>query len=448
MPEARDDPDGGVSLRALALPMIGTQAALAAMPWTDAVVMAGLGEAELAGGALGASLLSSAFVLVSCLLGGLGPLAARALARHDEAAAHALARLALVLALGVTLPLGALAVHARPWLEAAGLPEPVATAASSYLLGASPTLLATPVVLVHRHVLAARRLAGVATTATALAVPANLVLDLLLARGVDGALPPCGVLGIGIATSVVTISMAAGLWWWTTSRPTSCTALGARPGAHQLDSGTLRELVALGVPIVAAVALEVGVFLASSFVVGSHGSRALAAHTVALQVTQLLFVLPNGLAQASALHVARARDASRATRVALAHAGVAGGLAASVLLVVRAEVADTYLAGTDREAGGLAVSLLGVVAAFHLADALQVTAAGCLRGRGDTRTAMWAGGMAYTIVTPLVGWTASRCVDAPLAVWLGLGTGVALAAVFLVRRALGARTAGATGEPD
>ena len=434
MPSTRDEYDGGASLRALAVPMIGTQAALLAMPWTDAFVMASLGEAELAGGALGASLLSSAFVLVSRLLGGLGPLTARALARGDEAAARALARHALLLALGVTLPLGALALHAQPWLEAAGLPASVATPASSYLLGASPTLLATPVVLVQRHVLSARRLPGAVTIATFLGVPANLALDLVLAGGVDGVLPAYGVLGIGIATSIVTASMAAGLWWWASAR--LGTARGPWLGGESLDSGIFRQLAGLGTPIVAAVGLEVGVFLGSSFLVGPHGSRALAAHTVALQVTQLLFIVPNGLAQASAIHVARAHDAHRATRVALAHALVAGGLGAIALVLVRTHVADAYLAGTDRHDSGLAVSLLGVVAAFHVADALQVTAAGCLRGRGDTRTAMWAGGIAYTIVTPLVGGTASMFVNVPLAVWLGLAAGVAVAAVFLVRRAL------------
>ncbi|MBN8617114.1 MAG: hypothetical protein J0L92_41430 [Deltaproteobacteria bacterium] len=445
MPATGAEHDGGASLRALALPMIGTQVALVAMPWTDAFVMASLGEAELAGGALGASLLSSAFVLVSCLVGGLGPLTARAITRGDEAAARALARHALMLALAVTLPLGALALHAQPWLEAAGLPGPVASAAASYLLGASPTLLATPLVLVHRHLLAARRLPGVVTTATALAVPANLGLDLLLAHGVDGALPPCGVLGIGIATSVVTVWMAAGLWWWTTSGLRTAAPLGARSGGKDLEARAVRELVALGAPIVAAVALEVGVFLGSSFVVGSQGSHALAAHTVALQVTQVLFVIPNGLAQASAIHVARAHDMQRATRAALAHALAAGGLAACGLLVLRAEVADAYLAGTDREAGALAASLLGVVAAFHVADSLQVTAAGCLRGRRDTRTAMWTGVVAYGVLTPLVGGTASLFVSAPLAVWLGLGAGVAAAGAFLALRALVPRTPPASG---
>ncbi len=427
--------DGGARLRELAVPMIGTQLALAALPGTDALVMASLGEAELAGGALGASLLSSVVVLVSCLVGGLGPLTARALARGDEATARALAGRALLLGLGVTLPLGALALDAQPWLEAAGQPPPIASAASSYLRGAAPTLLASPVVLVQRHVLAARRVPGIVTIATVVAVPINLALDLTLAHGAGGVLPPFGVLGIGIATSVVTVSMAAGLSWWTARRIVT-PASDLRPTTARLEDGFLRRLLALGIPIVGAVALEVGVFVGSSFVVGSCGSSALAAHAVALQITQLLFVLPNGLAQASAIHVAGARDPRHATRVALAHAGVAGALAAIGLLVLRAHVADAYLASTDPATGALAVTLLGVVAAFHVADALQVTAAGCLRGRGDTRTAMWVAGAAYAIVTPLVAAGARRVLETTVAVWLGLAAGVAVAAWLLVRRAL------------
>lgn len=419
-------------LAGLAVPMIGTQIALVAMPWTDALVMARLGPAELAGGALAASMLSSAFVLLSCLLGGLGPMTSAALAQKDVARASALGRAALLVALGLAVPLAGLVVFAEPMLVAAGQAAAVARCAAELLEGAAGSVLATPILLVLRHVLAARRRAHIVTIATVVGVPANAALDVVLAWGVEGWVPALGVRGVGVATSIVTVAMVAIVAWW------------ARPDLPSIERPRLadaRELVVLGGPIVVAVSLEVGVFLASSFVVGWLGAAALAAHSVAMQVTQLLFVVPNGLAQATAIHVAGSSDRGLASRVSLTVALASAVFAAVALAIGREILAAAYLPRATPDVRALAAALLAVVAAFHVADAVQVVAAGCLRGRGDTRTAMWAASAAYALVTPATGAIGLALGAGPIAVWWALGTGVWAAAVYLVRRALGSGSA-------
>lgn len=414
-------------LGGLAIPMIGTQIALVAMPWTDALVIARLGPSELAGGALAASMVSSALVLLSCLLGGLGPMTTTALGRMDVARASTLARAALLVALGVAVPLAGLVTIAEPLLIAVGQPTAVAHHAAELLQGASGSLIASPILLVLRHMLAARRRAHVVTVATTLAVPANAALDVVLGWGIDGWVPELGVRGVGLATSFVTVAMVVGIAWWARSD------LPSRARPRLADA---RELVAMGLPIVLAVSLEVGVFLASSFVAGWLGAAELAAHTVAMQMTQLLFVAPNGLAQATAIHVAGSPDRQLSSRVSLTAALAGAGLAAATLGAVRALVADVYLAGATPDVRALAATLLAIVATFHVADALQVVAAGCLRGRGDTRTAMWTAGAAYAVVTPVTGAVGLALGVGVFAIWSGLAAGVVVAAIYLVRRAL------------
>ncbi len=399
--------------------MIGTQVALVAMPWTDALVMARLGEDELAGGALGATLLSTAFVLVSCLLGGVGPMIARAIAGPSPAEARALVPQARIVALVCAAALVLPVAWTEPLLRLAGQPESVARHAADYLTGASLSLLATPLTIVQRHLLGALRRPHVVTAAFAIAVPLNAGLDVVLARGLDGWAPRMGVFGVGVATSAISIAVTLAIGGWV--RATNA-GLGA-PWLARPSSILLHRITAMGLPIVVSVAAEVGVFIASSFVVGTFGAASLAAHQVAMQVTQLLFVVPNGLAQATAIHVARAADARSATRTALAFAALWSMLVAAVLVATRPWIVNIYLSDAAESTRALAMLLLTVVAAFQLADGLQVVAAGALRGRGDTQTAMRTALVAYGLAVPAIAAAGLWAGLGPAAIWIGLAGG-------------------------
>ena len=55
------------ALLALSIPLASTQLAGVALPWTDGLMMARLGEVELAGGGLGASILALSTIVTSCM---------------------------------------------------------------------------------------------------------------------------------------------------------------------------------------------------------------------------------------------------------------------------------------------------------------------------------------------------------------------------------------------
>jgi MATE family multidrug resistance protein len=432
------DPHEPRGLFSLALPIIGTQIALVAMPWTDALVMARLGGDELAGGALGATLLSTAFVLVSCLFAGVGPMVARAIAaptRGDASALVPQARIvALVCAGALVLPIA----WAEPLLRLAGQPESVARHAADYLAGASLAVIATPLTIVQRHVLGAHRRPHVATSAFAIAVPLNAGLDDVLARGLEGWAPRMGVFGVGVATSAVSVGVTLAISGWVRA-----TGAGLEvPWLARPSPIVLRRITAMGLPVVVSVLAEVGVFVASSFVVGTFGAASLAAHQVAMQVTQLLFVVPNGLAQATALYVAHAADVRSATRTALAFAALWSLGAAAGLFAMRPWIVALYLADAADSTRDLAMLLLTVMAAFQIADGLQVVAAGALRGRGDTQTAMRTALVAYAIAVPTIAAAALWTGLGPVAIWIGLAGGLLIAAFHLTARALAVEHAG------
>ncbi len=88
---------------------------------------------------------------------------------------------------------------------------------------------------------------------------------------------------------------------------------------------------------------------------------------------------------------------------------------------------------------------LVIAAAFQLVDGLQAVAAGALRGLQDTRIPMWIAIFAYWVpgfgvamvlgfATPLEG----------VGVWLGLATGLGVAAALLIWRWIGRERLGLT----
>lgn len=427
------------ALVVLAIPLVGTQLAGVALPWTDALFMARMGESALAGGGLGATILTLSTIATGCLFGALSATVARLRSAGKIDEAHRQLTQARLLALGVGAPLAVAALFAEPALGLLGQRPEVAHDAGLYLSGAAPALIATPLAGVQRHAFAALGRPRIVTLAWLFAVPANAALDAALGFGI-GPLPGLGVLGVALATTIVSTTLVVGLEVTLTRiEPGLGRAWSFRP-----DGDVLRGMLALGAPIAIAVATEVGVFTGAALVVGLYGAAPLAAHQVALQVTQLLFVVPNGIAQAASVRVAAARGASSPGRV---HAAVRAALAltatwalgiAVALALARHSVVAVYL-GPDREvARALARTLLIVVAGFQLADGLQVATAGALRGLERTRVAMRWGLLAYALVAPLgAGVLLVLLPGSPaLDVWAGLAGGLFVAAIALVRRVL------------
>lgn len=421
-------------LVALAIPLAGTQLASVALPWTDALVMARLGDDELAGGGLGATILGTATIVVGCLFGGLSATLARARAAGHAGDVRAQLAQARLLAITVGLVLATLTAIAHPALVALGQPAGAAREAARYLVGAAPALVAMPLAAAQRHAFAALGRPRVVTLAWACAVPVNAALDVVLAFGAG-----LGVLGVALATSVVSTGLVLALELALARGERRLTgAWTVRP-----DRAVLGSILGLGAPIAVAVAVEVGVFAGAALVVGTFGTAALAAHQVALQVTQLLFVAPNGLAQAAAVRVAAARGARDPHRVrgalqwALAVACVWAVLAASAVVLAREPIVLGYLARADETARATARSLLFIVAAFQIVDAIQVVAAGALRGMERTRIAMRWGVVAYGLVAPAcAAILVALGMGGATAVWSGLAAGLCVAAIALASTAV------------
>ena len=131
-------------------------------------------------------------------------------------------------------------------------------------------------------------------------------------------------------------------------------------------------------------------------------------------------------------------------------AGVAMGtaltyacLSASLVMLLREPIARIY--SPDPEVIAMAATLLVYSALFQFSDAVQVTAAGALRGYQDTRATMlitllayWGIGLPVGYALGLSDWLGQP--SGPSGLWQGLVAGLTCAAVLLgIRLARSAR---------
>jgi MATE family multidrug resistance protein len=274
------------------------------------------------------------------------------------------------------------------------------------------------------------------------AIPVNAVLAYALIHGAFG-MPRLGLLGAGLATTIVNIAMCvAAVWICYACRPFKKYRVLGR--FWRADWELMKQLLAIGMPISGSFLLEWGLFSSAALLVGWIGTSALAAHQIALQVASILFMVPFGISLAATVRVGHA--VGRRNRIAARRAGfvaIALGalfMIAATLLVVslRGVIPLLFLGGdaaTDVETAKLAATLLLIGASFFITDGVQAIAAGALRGLNDTRVPMLLAAVSFW----LIGFTSAYGLAFPagygaVGIWIGFSLAVGTFAALLIGR--------------
>ncbi|MGH1346482.1 MAG: MATE family efflux transporter [Nannocystales bacterium] len=210
-----------------------------------------------------------------------------------------------------------------------------------------------------------------------------------------------------------------------------------RPTAQSLSLRGVWTIVKLGLPIGLQYMLEGWAFQVSTLLSGRLGEAELAAHTIALNLASLTFMLPMGLSLGVATRVGNLvgaglpKRAQHSARLSLMMG--AGIMVASAMLFVLARDALPYLYTEDIAVVVLAASILPIAGAFQVFDGIQVVGGAILRGVGSTRPAAVFNLVAYyALGLPLgialtfgLGWGLRG-------LWTGLAVGLAIVAGILL----------------
>jgi len=424
----------------LGLPLIGSHVAQFAITLTDAVMLGWYSVESLAAEVLGGTLFFVLFIMGSGFAWAVMPMVAAAQAADDQTQIRRVTRMGAWASLLFGLATLPLMVWSTPVFLALGQDPAISGLAGQYLSIMGWGILPALWVMVLKSYLAALERTQVVLWVTVAAVGLNIMVNHALIFGNWGA-PELGVRGAAIASLTVNIASLVALALYV-MRVAPDHALFQR--FWRPDAEALRAVFRLGWPIGITNLAEVGLFAASSVMMGWLGTVPLAAHGIALQITSVVFMVHMGLSNAATVRAGQAhgRGDSRALRdgaaVVLALSLATAALTMGLFLAVPELMLGLFLGPEDPDRWAviaIGTGLLAAAALFQLVDAGQVMALGLLRGVQDTRVPMIMAAISYWGV----GVPASYVLGFPLGlegvgIWLGLAIGLACAAMVMLAR--------------
>lgn len=428
----------------LALPIIAGNVAWSGIAATDLWLLGRLGSDAVAAGALALNLFHACLIFGMGLVTAAAPLIASERGRklHSVRDIRRTVRQTLWAAVIYVLPAWALLWHAEPILIAMGQDHALSAQAGQLMHGLQWALLPFLGFSTLRNYIAAveRPLWGLVMMIVA--IPFNLLTGWALIFGKFG-LPPLGLFGAGLASTLSSTFLFAGL--------AAVVVIDRGFRRYHLfgrfwvaDWHRLRAVGAIGLPIAIMLGFETTVFNASAMLMGLINKESLAAHAVAIQIAALMFMVPMGIGQAATVRVGLhygagdVRAVGRAGWLALILGTGFAVATALLLLAIPYQMASAFLDMNDpsnARTAQLAVSFLSVAALFQLVDAAQAIGAGVLRGLQDTRVPMFIALAGYWLVGIGTGsLLAFPLKMAGLGIWLGLASGLGTVALLLVLR--------------
>jgi MATE family multidrug resistance protein len=428
---------------ALGWPIILANVAINVMTATDFMMLGRLSPHALAAGSLGFFLYQPLFLLGIGVVAALSPIAAAKIgAGQSSAALRRATHQALLSAVFFAVVVWIALIGATPFLLAIGEPADVARDAGVYLWGFQWGLAPSLLFFAARSAFAALERPRPALVAGLVAVAFNALANYALIFGKLG-MPALGIIGSGLATTLsqalmFAILMAAALID-PRMRPLRLFALPWR-----LAGAELAALWRLGLPIGVMIVAEVGVFAAATLAMGLISQTAIEAHTIALQIASLAFMVPLGLGQAATVRVGHAYGAgdlqaiSRAGWSAFSLTAMFAVLSAGAMIGAPRLLVAPFIdvsAPTNANSVELAIALLQIAALFQIFDASQATLANMLRGVHDSRIPLIIALIGYWAIGAPVGVALGFGTSlGAVGVWIGLALGLAVVAVLLMSR--------------
>ncbi len=428
-------------LLTLATPIIIAQLAHTAMGFVDTLMAGRVSPNDLAAVALGNSIWVPVFLLMTGILLATTAKVAQRFGAGNDSEIGPLVRQALWLALAVGGGAAALLWNAEFILRTMKIDPELITPSMGYLRAVA---CGFPAVALY-HVLRCfsdglghtRPSMVLGILGLLLNIPANYIFI----YGKFG-LPAMGGVGCGWATALVMIFMLVGMLIWVKWAPYyKPSALFARLDWPQW--AVIKRLLQVGVPIGVAVFAESSIFAVIALLIGGLGATVVAGHQIALNFSSMIFMIPYSLGMAATVRVGQAlgagqpREARFAAGVSMGAALAYACLSASLMLLLREQIAQIYT--PDRAVIAIASSLIVYSALFQFSDAIQVTAAGALRGYQDTRITMlltlfayWGIGLPVGYALGLSDWLGEP--SGPAGLWQGLVVGLTCAALMLAVR--------------
>ena len=265
----------------------------------------------------------------------------------------------------------------------------------------------------------------------------NIGLNYLLIYGHAG-FPAMGLNGAGWATFlsriVMGVSLMAVIYYAPRFRQ-------YRPGfaIGKYSRALFNKMLHIGLPAGLQFIFEVAAFDFSLVMMGWMGTKALAAHQIAINLATISYMTTSGLAAAATIRVSNElgkSDIKALRKVAFVLLGMALAFMTAwgiTFIVGKNLLPQLYV--DDVEVITLAGPLIVIAGLFQLSDGMQVVCIGALRGLQDVKVPSVLIFISYWIIgLPLGYWLGFHAGLGPVGIWTGLLIGLTLTASAMLWR--------------
>lgn len=384
----------------LAAPLILAQVVQMAMAVIDTVMAGRIDALALAAIALGASIWSFTMLCGVGLMLALPPTISQHIGADDHRLIREELRQGIWLSLLLAVVLMAVMLLLGQSLSLLGVQEEIIPEAQRYLFWVSWSLPFTCLYMVPRAFNESMGNTMPMLWIWLLLLPLNALANYIFMFGKLG-FPALGAPGAGLATGIMQTLAFVLLAFYTLK--------AARYKTYDLakrmtlpDWAHIGSLFNLGFPICIGLAMEAGMFMVSTLLMGRFGAETVAGHQIALNIASITFMIPLGIAQALTVRVGRAIGAG--DMVGARQRGQLGILMCGGLMAISGlclwlfgeHLAALYT--PDNAVVAIGAHFLMFAALFQLGDGLQIGASGVLRGYKDTRVPMLINTVSYWLV--------------------------------------------------
>jgi multidrug resistance protein, MATE family len=436
--------DEAMAMITLAWPLILSNLTVTVISATDVVLLGRLGARELAAAALGLNLNMALTIFSLGLVYAASPMMASEIGRKSNSVrdVRRTFRQSLWAIVTIVIPMWLLLWHTEDIMLTFGQEPELAKGAGQFVHGYQWSMLPFLIFQAMRSFVAALERPGWVLAVSMIGIVLNAIVSWALIFGKLG-LPALGLFGAGLGTSIVWMLMALALGL-VILRERQFRRYHLFGRFWRPDWARYRAVWRLGLPIAITLGFEAGVFAAAVWLMGLINAESVAAHTIALQIASMTFMVPMGLAQAATIRVGigygrkNAAAIHRSGWVAfILGVGFMAVMALTLLLFPFTLIGifiDPDLAENARVVE-LAASFLLVAAIFQIVDGAQVVGAGMLRGLHDTRVPMIFALIGYWVIgigvgTGLAFWVRMQGVG----IWIGLASGLAVVSILMLGR--------------
>lgn len=273
------------------------------------------------------------------------------------------------------------------------------------------------------------------------ALALNVPLNYIFIFGKLG-LPAFGGIGCGIATTI-TIYVTSVFMLIYVRKAKYFARYRIYDKSYPIYWNEVKQLLHFGIPLALSTTVEVTCFSLVSLLLSPFGPTMVASHSIAMNVSAFIFMIPLALGSATTIRVGEAMGAGHWNRAlhstygALVLSLFFFTLSLVILLLGRDLIVDLYT--DDPEVMVLGSFLLLYCAVYQLPDFIQAITIGVLRGFKDSKIIFLCTVVSYWIAGMPVGYVLAYGLVGPKAMaaegfWIGFITSLTVASVLYIIR--------------